>query len=167
MDTLFDYIKWRGDLSFSQVGLGEADSVMLSMLSYIDFDKLCGGKEMPLISAAADYCGDGKYDSVNLGLIMPSKQINRMFCEMAKTRRYAQTVISDYDSQTSAEEGYQFAAMVCHLSACQMAVIFRGTDDSIVGWREDCCLAFLDEIPAQRMAVEYLEAVEAKYPEKL
>lgn len=166
MDTLYDYLKWRGDLSFSEVLLGEADSVILSMLSYIDFEKLCGSEITPLSVASNGYCSDGKYDSINLGLIMPSKQINRMFCEMSKTRRFANVTVSDYVSRTNVEEGYQFAAMTFHLSREHMAVVFRGTDDSIAGWREDCRLAFLDSIPAQRMAVEYLEDVAERYTGK-
>jgi hypothetical protein len=47
-----------------------------------------------------------------------------------------------------------------------MVITFRGTDDSIVGWREDFCLSYLDSIPAQRMALEYVEEMAEKYPDE-
>lgn len=166
MDTVFDYLKWRGDLSFAEVPVGEVDSVMLSMAVYVDLERLCAGGEKRFACAAEGYCADGKYDSENLGLIIPSKNINKMFCAMAKTRRFAGTVISDHVVDTSVSEIYQFSATVFHLSQDCMAIVYRGTDDSIVGWREDCCLAYLDEIPSQRMAVEYLERMAEKYPSK-
>ena len=162
MATIFDYLKWRGDLSFSYVAPSEVDSVIFAMLTYVDFGKLCGGRELLLREAAADYCRGGRYDSVNLGLIMPSKQINKMVCDAAETRRFGGIRISDFVEETS--EGCQFSAVTFHLSGKQMVISFRGTDDSIVGWKEDCFLSFLDEIPAQRMAVEYLEMVAEKYP---
>ena len=166
MTTIFDYLKWRGDLSFSDIRPCAADSMMLAMMSYVDYAKLCGGEEKTLRDAAALYCANGKYDSVNLGLIMPSKQINRLFCEAGKSKRFGSARITDFDSRTDDREGYQFCAVTYHFPGKQMMVIFRGTDDSIAGWREDCMLSFLDEIPAQRMAVEYLEAVAQKYPDE-
>ncbi len=166
MATVFDYLKWRGDLSFSDVRVNEVDSIIFAMLTYIDFGELCGADELLLRESAVDYCSDGKYDSVNLGLIMPSKQINKMFCDAATSRRFGGVRVTDFVEETSDEDGYQFSAVTFHLSGKQMVLAFRGTDDSIVGWREDFCLSFLDEIPAQRMAVEYLERMAAKYPDE-
>ncbi|MBR7098042.1 MAG: hypothetical protein IKC59_01375, partial [Clostridia bacterium] len=37
MGTLFDYLKWRGDLSFKQAPINEVDSLIFSLLSYVDF----------------------------------------------------------------------------------------------------------------------------------
>ncbi|MDQ8767713.1 DUF2974 domain-containing protein, partial [Streptococcus ruminantium] len=34
---------------------------------------------------------------------------------------------------------------------------FRGTDDTIIGWKEDFHMAYMDEIPAQRAASAYLK----------
>ena len=166
MSTIFDYLRWRGDLSFIESRLGEIDSAIFSMMSYVDYKKLCHGENCTLSEAASDYCTDGKYEKVSLGLIFPSKQINRTFCEAAKTKRYGGALITDFDARTSHEDGYQFGAVTYHIDCNRMVVIFRGTDDSIVGWREDCRLAFLDEIPAQRMAVEYLERIAKKYPDE-
>lgn len=166
MWNVFDYLAWRGDLSFSAVKLCEVDSVIFAMMSYIDYKSLCQGKRMKLCNAAVNYCADGKYDKVNLGLIMPSKHINKMFRYAASTKRYGDVVVSDFISKISKENVYQFCAVTYHIPGNRMVVTFRGTDDTIAGYREDCCLAFLDEIPAQRMSVEYLEAVAKKYPDK-
>ena len=166
MANVFDYLKWRGDLSFSDIRPNEIDAVMLAMVSYLDYESLCGGDIKTLRSAAEGYGADGDYESVDLGFIMPSGKINRMFCEMAASRRYGGLRISDFEARSSDEDVYQFGAVTFHMPGKQMMVVFRGTDDSLVGWREDCCLAFLDEIPAQRMAVEYLERIADKYPEE-
>ncbi len=165
MADQFDYLAWRGDLVFSADGFNEVDGSMLAMLSYIDYDAI--SKEPIRMSEAAEgYCPDQKYDSVKLGLIIPSKKINRLFCTAAQTARFADCIISDHKWKTSEEEVCQFAAVTYHLPNRRAVISYRGTDDTIVGWREDCCLSYLDEIPAQRLAVEYFERMAEKYPDE-
>lgn len=166
MADLFDYLLWRGDLTFSKSGFCEIDGVIFSMLTYLDLEKLGGGESISLKDAAGDYCSGGNYDSVDMGLILPSPNINRLFCEAVSTGRFSNVYFSNYVSRTSDCETHQFAAVTFHLDTGQMVVAFRGTDDSIVGWREDCCLAFMDEIPAQRMATEYLNSVAERFPDR-
>ncbi len=163
MADQFDYLSWRGDLSFSADSFNEVDGSILAMLSYIDFDAISKGADILLRDAAKGYCPDEKYDSVKLGLIIPSKKINRAFCMSAASRRFGSCRVSDYEWHTDTRENCQFAAMVFHLSNGRAVISYRGTDDTLAGWREDCCLSYLDEIPAQRMAVEYFERMAQKY----
>jgi len=163
MATQFDYLAWRGDLTFSADKFNEVDGSILAMLSYINFDKI-SKEPIKLKDAAEGYCPDKKYDSVRLGLIVPSKNINKIFCDAAQSRRFSDCVISDYEWKTSVKENCQFAAVTFHLPNGRAVIAFRGTDDSLVGWREDCYLSFAEEIPAQRMALSYLERIAKKYP---
>ncbi len=165
MADQFDYLAWRGDLGFSADCFNEVDGSILSMLSYIDYDAI-SKEPVSLTEAAREYCPDKKYDSVRLGLIIPSKKINQLFCEAAETARFGNCSISDYEWRTNAREICQFAAVTFHLSDRRAVISYRGTDDTVVGWREDCCLSYMDEIPAQRMAVDYFERMAEKYPNK-
>ncbi len=162
MADQFDYLSWRGDLCFSADGFNEVDGSIFSMLSYIDYAAI-SKEPIKMCEASKDYCPDKKYDSVKLGLIVPSKKINKLFCDASETARFRDCVISDFEWKTSLEETCQFAAMTYHLPNGRAVIAYRGTDDSLVGWREDCCLSYLDEIPAQRMAVEYFERMAEKY----
>jgi len=164
MANLLDYVAWRGDLSFSDSRFGEVDGSVLSMLSYTDFDELCRGEDMTLLEAAKKRCPDLKNRNVKLGLIIPSENINELLLACAKSRRFGEIRVSDFVSYTSDEETCQFAAMTFHMRGNRLAVVFRGTDDTIIGWREDFGLAYLDCIPSQKRAVQYLEYVAGKYP---
>lgn len=166
MANLFDYIKWRGDLSFSASPIADVDMSILSMIVYVDFDKLCGGKPTSMRCAAENYCPDEKYDKVKLGLIIPSKNINRLFCLAAQSDRFGRLTVADYVSHTDVEECCQFAATTFLTPGKGTIVIFRGTDDTLVGWREDLCLSYMESIPAQRRALEYLVAAAEKYPDR-
>lgn len=54
----------------------------------------------------------------------------------------------------------QFSALTVRLPGEQLFVAFRGTDDTIVGWREDFNMCHMDEVPSQRMAAEYLNRLD-------
>ena len=166
MATLYDYVKWRGDLSYSASAFNEIDAIIFAMLSYIDFDSLSGGESISLREAAMDYCSDGNYDSVDMGLIVPSPKINRLFCEAANTKRFGNCYVGDYVARTSDREGHQFAAVTFHIDSKHMVVSFRGTDDTLAGWKEDFHMAFMPEIPAQKMAVTYIREVAKQFPRR-
>ena len=39
MANLFDYLQWRGDLSFEKVPLCDVDNLILSLICFIDLQK--------------------------------------------------------------------------------------------------------------------------------
>ena len=166
MANVLDYVIWRGDLSFSDSKFCEVDGSILSMLSYIDFSALCDKDGFTLRQTLEKRCSyqNGKVEK--LGLIIPSENINELFKVCASSKRFGNMTVTDYESITDINQTCQFAAVTFHLSGGRMAVAFRGTDDTIVGWREDFGLAYLDKIPSQTLAVDYLERIAEKYPNR-
>jgi len=57
---------------------------------------------------------------------------------------------------SSGSEDIQYTALSLQ-TGNSIYVAFRGTDDTIVGWKEDFNMAFSEEVPAQREAVKYIE----------
>ena len=55
----------------------------------------------------------------------------------------------------------QFAALTFRLPTGALVIAFRGTDDSLVGWKEDFNMAYQYPVPAQKQAADYLERVAA------
>ncbi len=170
MSNLNDYIMWRGDLSFIQSPFCEVDGAIFSTASYFDYDIIIDDDELPLPvsykSVVQDYVtmdGDG---DIKLGLIMPTEKYLLQLKLMAKSPRFRDIEISDFVNEVNVEGCYQFCAMTFHLSDGSMAVVFRGTDDTFIGWREDFCLSYMERIPSQKLAVRYLKFVAEKYPNK-
>jgi hypothetical protein len=62
--------------------------------------------------------------------------------------------------------GEQFAALTIETGDGAVYVSFRGTDDTLAGWKEDFELACLPEIPAQKKAERYVRDVAEQYPRR-
>lgn len=161
MPNLFDYLEWRGDLTFDEVPVCEVDNLIFCLLAYVNLDGIVPSDSakgrVALRHAAADYFFTHN-DSVDrpLGLIVPS-DILTLFRRMAHTRRFRDLELTNYVNTVCEQREMQFSALTIRVSSEQLFVAFRGTDDTLVGWREDFNLSHMDEIPSQRMAASYLD----------
>jgi len=156
MGTILDYLREYGDYSFEEKPFGDVDSLVISQFSYLKFDGIVPGPEeerapvsVAQIAAHADYdhlYADERYRKDNTAL----------FTGVLKSRRFGEMRLWNYVNQIEPEQESQFSAVVCGLSEELVYVVFRGTDESIVGWKEDLNLAFSEPVPGQKRSVQYL-----------
>ncbi|MBE6627612.1 MAG: DUF2974 domain-containing protein [Ruminococcaceae bacterium] len=160
MGTLFDYVKWRGDLSFTEAPFNEVDSLIFSLISYVDFDgivsNLHGGTKVPIKAAANSYfTKNPDMKKISVGLIVP-KDIVKLFRALKDCRRFRNVELSAYVNHVDLEEQTQFSAITVFPGDGTMVIAYRGTDDTIVGWKENFNMSFLPVVPAQAAAADYL-----------
>ena len=158
MYTLDDYLNWRGDIDISYDGINEVDCALLSWLSYFEYQGLItgDGRKDTLNNIAERYLethdieADSKRD-------LFFNSVFKTFVKTAQTKRFGHVSLNCYQSVIDKDKGVQFSAMTFSVTPAQDILVYEGTDGTIVGWREDCALAYMDEVPAQRLAVEYME----------
>lgn len=160
MGNIYDYIRWRGDLTFDKSAFNDIDALILSMVSYLDFNHM---SETTTVQ------------NVYLGyLISYYKQINDAHKGIVKTadnilkyigisERYQDVEMSDYVSKVSEKDGYRFAA-ICFTINGKTFVSFRGTDDTLEGYREDFYMIFNPSMSIHEEAYNYLNSVMDKFP---
>ena len=163
MGTLNDYIKWRGDLSFQQVPLNEVDSLIFALLSYVEYKEIVPETfsldGISLQSAANGFFArNPDIKKISIGLIVP-KEIIRLLWAVKGSRRFRQTKMSAYVNRIDLDAQMQFSAVTFLLETGETVVTFRGTDDTIIGWKEDFNMSFMDVVPAQRYAERYLSEI--------
>ena len=160
MGTLEDYIKWRGDLTFSQDGFNTIDNLVLSCISYVEMDDIftaSSPKEMTLQEISDIYFKKVfPKKSFRDGSILKDAPITLKV--ISKTGRYKNIKVRNYVSKNDVKKTLQFAAMEFVLPDDTSYIAYRGTDDSIVGWKEDFRLA-TSEVEAEKEAVKYLNTV--------
>lgn len=151
MANINDYIKWRGDIPFKVASANVVDIMILTQAAYYPWEGIVpAGFDAPVkfsqalsrISWEPQPNTTTKNDTLMAELITESP-------------RYEGIEISHFVNEI--EEGSQFAAVTYKLERGLYLVAFRGTDNTLAGWKENMDLAYEDEVPAQGKAVRYLE----------
>ena len=165
MTTIFDYVDWRGDLTFARSELNEVDALILSMISYVDFADIISSDQndqpITLLEAARKYVRLHRGKPQKLGLILPPEVISIM-AKAAKSRRFGGLLMSAYVNHVDSENETQFSAVTFSFGQNWNFVAFRGTDDTLIGWKEDFNMCFMHPVPAQLEALSYLERIAEK-----
>lgn len=161
MANIIDYIKWRGDLTFTQDPPNAVDALIFSALSYICY----GGRveaepdiPVPLKEAAEEYFALDDHES----RCRVKNDLDLLHAAAASTR-FGRCEICMYRDEFIPEQETQFAAMTFLLDDGSMFLAFRGTDYSLVGWKEDFNMTFQQTIPAQRLALQYTRDVALEF----
>ena len=171
MGTVYDYLTWRGDLTMRAAPFCEVDSLILSMFAYLDMQDIvpAPGEEGELSVWAASKAFLERYPDPKkskMGVLIP-KDIVKMMRAMRSTKRFGTLKMSGYVNLIDPETELQFSAVTFLMADGTAIVTYRGTDDTLVGWKEDMNMCFLPVVPAQIKAVEYLKNVAKEHKGKL
>lgn len=167
MSNLIDYLSWRGDLPFTAAPFNEVDNLILSELCFLDLENLVPTDltNLPVrFEHAADrYFERNPIESTSMGVIVP-QDILTLADRARRTPRFRDICLSGFINHIDVSAQEQFSATTYLLGDGSAYVAFRGTDDTLIGWKEDFNMAFTSTIPAQADAARYLHAVLQKLP---
>jgi hypothetical protein len=160
MANLLDYLRWRGDLPLRASPFNAVDSLILSVLAYVPFDGVVPPsvtKKGPTIAEAAAALletgvGGSAFRDENDLLLLSA---------LAASERFGGLRLCAYENVIDFEREKQFAAVTALTGDGHAFVAYRGTDHTLVGWKEDFNMSFMTPVPAQEAAVAYLERVAA------
>lgn len=159
MSDIFDYLKWRGDLSFERDGFNEVDNLIFSSLAYIDFEGI-----VPKGSCTANVTLHQA--ALQLKALQRSNTKNAFFSRFpellektAQTNRFKDVLLTCYISELDYAIPNQFSSIVFSINKKEHYLAFRGTDDNLAGWKEDFLMSFKEVVLAQLQAVDYVNTV--------
>lgn len=159
MANMVDYLKWRGDLSFVQDPFNEVDNLILAELVYTDFGGIVPGPGIEAdisLGRACELFFARHTDEEIMALNSSTKVAPFLMRDMVKSRRFQNCRLTGYVNEIDLEFQSQFAAVTFLLEDGTAYVAYRGTDNTIVGWKEDFNMSFLRETAGQVKAAEYL-----------
>lgn len=152
--NILDYIDWRGDLSFTLSPFNEVDNLIFSELAYLDMDGvLSADDDLTLAEVNDRYIAAGHDQSYLINDPKP------LLTKAAGSVRFRDVRVRWYTKKVDTEEQIQFAAMTFLVGDGLAYIGFSGTDNTIVGWREDCNFSFLSETPGQVEAAKYVDRI--------
>ncbi len=162
MANIEDYLIWRGDLTFEQDPFNEVDNLIIAQLAYVDLKDIIpaagSGGKITLEDACRDFFELN--DEQELELVKSFIWYCPFFMrKMARTRRFSNIILSNYAVYNNTEKEVQFGAFLAELGDGSVYVDFMGTDDSLIGWKEDFNMSFIQPIPSQLEASSYVNEV--------
>lgn len=156
MANMLDYLDWRGDLSMTKDPFNEVDNLILAELSYIPFNEYmpkAGSDESVRLKDVGeaffeDYTLEDTADNWN-----KSPQVLKAAMKM---NRFKKMKLRWFVDEFDQENEQQLAIVTFELEDGTAYVAFRGTDGTLIGWKEDFNMAYLFDTPGQKRAAEYL-----------
>ena len=159
MSNILEFLTWRGDLTFGQAPLSDVDALIFSRLSYIPFDGIIPErfqKAPVLLKSAAEICLALVHDKGN-GRRFRMEQDEALLSHLIESPRYASLYVTGFVNRLDEAQEEQFSALTFLMPEEGGVVAFRGTDGTLIGWKEDFNMGFADSVPAQLDAVAYLQ----------
>lgn len=141
MANILDYLEWRGDLPFETSAFNEVDAVVFSRFSYIPFEGIVPddfNHTVTVAEAAERFLGDAE----RMTQVIYEDDL-KLLAAMGASRRFGDLLLCGYVNQLDEEIQKQFSAVTVKIFDDVSCVVYRGTDKTVVGWREDCNMAFL------------------------
>ena len=161
MGNMIDYLASWGNKSFTEARFNEVDNVIFSTLVYADYRDCIprlGAQAAPIRTVRDRYLakigGSGALTGRGCKKYAPA-----LLDLMADSRRFAKLKLRDFVDLIDPDESMQVAAMTAELGDGSVYVAFRGTDNTLVGWREDFNFSFMDRTGGQVTAAQYLNRV--------
>ncbi len=152
--NILDYIRVRGDLSFKSDPFNDVDNLVFSQMIYAGFDKILKNDEKIRIEELGERFFDDKH-SDRKDITYSNRDGILVLKEMYKSPRYKDLPVYNYVSKLHTDTAEQFAAMMVDLPDRTTVVCFKGTDEHMIGWKEDLYLSY-KEIAGQNDAVDYV-----------
>ena len=154
MGNIIDYVKWRRDLTFEERPLNIVDNLVFSFLAYLDLSEIYeDGKRMTLGEIWQRLGRDARFKYLD-----PEGDDADLLEACGNSDRFGNIVVSDYEDYVDQENGGQFAAMTFHINEEEAVIAFRGTDETIVGWKEDFMMSYT-KVPSQDRALRYCRRI--------
>ena len=161
MSTIFDYLKEVTYDSIYDRPFKELDVLALTELTYLPFGHIVPQGDttgIPVRLSDAMELIDRTTDFI------VSNQHLQLVDELATSKRFKNIKLLNYVDEYDPDVQKQFAAMTYRLTLDVYLVVFRGTDDTLIGWKEDFHMTYMDHVPAQKRAASYLQNVMKEFP---
>ena len=160
MKNMLDYIKEFGHVSFEERAFSEIDALVLTELEYLPLEKVVpsdeNGENFVTVKEIAEYMQEHKQELFDENPMMITEERHEVSQVIADAPRFQSLkffgVVSEWDKDTTK----QFAAVTVEVEPSVRLVVFRGTDETLIGWKEDFLMTYSPLVAAQTDAKEYL-----------
>ncbi|MHA3066791.1 Mbeg1-like protein [Lacticaseibacillus saniviri] len=161
MANMIQYATQTSQFTFESKSLTEVDAAIFAQAAYFDYSYL-NRHHFQRFGELTDTNVQSRVTERNW---FPPKS-HSLVMAMSHAARYRDVAWQRYVQRTRQDTQEQFAAITFALGNQTYVVSFRGTTNSLVGWKEDFNMTFLQTVPAQVSAASYLQEQMTQFPGK-
>lgn len=157
--NIIEYVHSYGFFDFEALPFSGVDALVLAQFVYLKLEGIAGDftlgakaislKEIQAHEKVENLFADPRWEENNRAL----------FKEMCESKRFGDMKCIYCADHICMESETQFMAVTCVFPDGSVKVLYRGTDETIIGWKEDFNMAFQHPIPGQAASQLYLEQV--------
>ena len=153
-NNIIDYVRTQLD-TFEERDVCRLDSLVFSQLAYFRLPEGVAEAEGDPVALKDLYRAD--WFGAMCSKVYDPKSSLELLAAVAASPRFREVLVGGYVSKVNEVAEQQFSAMTFTLDDDATFVAFRGTDNTLVGWKEDFNISFSTSIPSQKSALRYLE----------
>ena len=160
MGNLITYVQQYEAQTFQEKSLTDIDILVLTEIAYLPFDEIVSSSFEEKAAISLNQLGK-EFETIKEkehknNPFMITKERIQLLDVVSKSQRYKDIKVFGFMNDIDDEQTKQFAAVCYQWEEESRWIIFRGTDESLTGWKEDFMMTYSDLIPAQIDAIEYL-----------
>ena len=160
MGNLITYVQQYEAQTFQEKSVTDIDILVLTEIAYLPFDEIVSSSFEEKAAISLNQLGKEfeiiKEKEHENNPFMITKERIQLLDVVSKSQRYKDIKVFGFMNDIDDELTKQFAAVCYQWEEESRWIIFRGTDESLTGWKEDFMMTYSDLIPAQTDAIEYL-----------
>ena len=147
--NVIEYVIQNRNKTFSEMPFSEIDALVFAQLAYYNFSLIEDKTYIKEIN-----------QNLNPKIFTETRNLyeidGSLFSNVCASKRYADVLIENYVNDFDPEYQKQFCAIRFWIDKHTCVVSFRGTDGTIVGWKENFNMTYMSAIPSQIEAGFYL-----------
>ena len=160
MGNLITYVQQYEAQTFQEKLVTDIDILVLTEIAYLPFDEIVSSSFEEKTAISLNQLGK-EFETIKEkehknNPFMITKERIQLLDVVSKSLRFKDVKVFGFMNDIDDELTKQFAAVCYQWEEESRWIIFRGTDESLTGWKEDFMMTYSDLIPAQIDAIEYL-----------
>ena len=162
MADIIDYALLNAHKDFDTLPYSKVDSLVFSELAYLSFDNIVpDSKSRGKGLLFSDIAESENYEAL-FPLERTAERNKKLLNAVAYSKRYGKVRVNYYEDIFDIEKDTQFCAITFIFPNGDACIVFRGTDSTITGWKENFNMLFSSPVASQSLAVPYVEKVAKK-----
>ena len=158
-NSIIDYAILNANTDFNEIPFNKIDALIFAQLSYLNYSGIVEDTRSQSKGVYLREIAEHKNFRGIFQLPRNTLNNNKLFNAVAYSRRYGKVRAKFYEEISEKDSDTQFCGIVFVFPGNLNVISFRGTDSTILGWKENCDMLYKYPVSSQEISVAYVDKV--------